>query len=184
MPSTDSIDRVPYRIGYSFKEPDVVKPITFQRRNPFFTMTWAGRGPTDVQRDLWASGQTRRFPTVWRRAAKSQTSARLGEIRSELPDFTELGAAPGPTDSSGSGTVERNVWGSLANDLLTAGGEVIQQAQQLQMVKAQAAAQQQQYGGMFPNIRVMPSSDGGLGMIGWGAIILGVGAAGYYFMKR
>lgn len=181
---SDSIDKAPYRIGYSFKSPNVVKRIAHQRDQPFFAMSWAGKGPTDVQKDFWESGKTRRFPTVWRRAAMSGTVSRLGGVRHEMPSFDELGAAPGPTETSASGTIARNDWGSLLNTITSVVGEGIQQQQQLQLVKAQVAAQKSQYSGMFPNIQVMPSSDGSMGLLGWGAIALGVGAVGYYVMNR
>lgn len=183
MAKIDNIAVSPYKIGESFRNAEVVKPITFIRRKPFFAMSWAGQGPTDVKRNLWRSGKTNKFPAVWNRAAKAQTSAKLGSLRNELPNFQELGQAPGATAPSVTAGTERSWWGSLLNTAIETGGAVIQKQQELQLVKAQAAAQQRSYGGVFPNIGI--PSEGGLGMLGWGAVIvLGVGTIGYIFMRN
>lgn len=180
MRKSDSIERVPYRIGYSFKNPEIVKPLTFERKRPFFAMSWAGGGPADANSEFWKSGQVRRFPSVWRRAAKNNTSDKVGSVRAELPNFDELGEAPGPTSSSGAATTTRNVWGSLANDLLTMGGSALQETQQLQLVKAQVASQRvYRDRSMFPYINVR-ESDGSLGVLGWGLVITIVGIVGSF----
>lgn len=181
MSKVDSIERVPYRIGVSFKNAEIVKPLTFERRRPFFAMSWAKGGPADANSEFWRSGQVRRFPSVWRRAAKNNTSDKVGSLRAEVPSFDELGAAPGPTASSGAATTKRNVWGSLANDLLMMGGSALQEAQQLQLVKAQAAAQRS--GGMFPNFMLRPSGDG-MGVFEWSLVALGLGTIGYIVMRN
>lgn len=183
MSKTDSIgmERTPYRIGISFRQAPVLKPITFERRQPFFAMTWAGQGPTDVQADMWKGGGLRAFPSVWRRAAKNNTSDKLATVRSEVPSFQELGEAPGPTTSSVTGQTERNVWGSLFNDLLKTGGEAFQVSQQTQLAKSQAVAQRSMYGGMFPNINLQ---GGGMGILGWTLIAAGLGTIGYIVMRN
>ena len=181
MRKSDSIERVPYRIGYSFKNPEIVKPLTFERRRPFFAMSWAGGGPADANSAFWKSGQVRRFPSVWRRAAKNNTSDKVGSVRAELPNFDELGEAPGPTSSSGAATTTRNVWGSLANDLLMMGGSALQETQQLQMMKAQVAAQRS--GGMFPNF-MLRSSGSGMGVMEWSIVALGLGTIGYIVYRN
>ena len=177
------IERTPYKIGYSFQQPEVLKPITFERRKPFFTMNWAGHGPADVQREFWESKKLNNFPSVWRRAAKTHTSDKIGYVRSEVPSFQELGAAPGPTTSSVTNKTERNVWGSLFNDLLKTGGEAFQVSQQTQLAKAQATAQRNMYGGMFPNVNLLPGG-GGMGIFGWGLVAAGLGTIGYIVMRN
>lgn len=179
---SDNINKTPYRIGESFRNAPITKPITFQRRKPFFAMSWAGQGPTDVKRDFWKSGKVKTFPAVWNRAAKASTTAKLGVSRNELPSFNELGEAPGATAPSVTSTTERSWWGSLGNTLIQTGGAYIQKQQELQLIKAQAQAQQQSYGGVFPfNYR---SQESGMGMLGWGVIVAGIGAIGYIVMKN
>ena len=146
-------------------------------------MTWAGQGPADVQKDMWQGGQLRAFPSVWRRAAKNNTSNKLATVRSEVPSFEEaaLGDVPGPTTSSVTGQTERNVWGSLFNDLLKTGGEAFQVSQQTELAKAQAA-NQSRFFGTFPNINLMQG--GGMGILGWTLIAAGLGTIGYIVMRN
>lgn len=179
----DNINNAPYRIGESFRNAPVTKSITFERRKPFFAMSWAGQGPTDVKKDLWENKANRKFPAVWNRAAKAHTSAKLDILRNELPSFNELGAAPGATEPSVTSATERSWWGSLGNTLIQTGGVFIQKQQELQLIKVQAQAQQRSYAGVFPYIG-MPS-EGGIGILGWSAIAaLGLGTISYIIMKN
>lgn len=185
MAEYDSISRVPYVIGESFRNPRIVKPVTSTHVRPYFSMNWAMKGPSETKEELYQSGQLKRYPTVWRRAAKAMAIEKLGPVmnRRELPDFNELGAAPGPTDLvSTTSTTTRGAFGFLDNLIKTA-GEVIGQQQQLDIVKAQAQAQaSQQYPTMLPAFYT-PGPGGGIGMLGW-ATIVGVGALGYYLYAR
>ena len=176
----DSISDVPYRIGYSFRNPTIVKPLTKTRVRPYFAKDWAMKGPTQVAAELWENGVEQRYHTVWRRAAKAIPVKSLGVVgnRTELPSFQELGQAPGPTDkSTTSSEVDRSPWGFLSNMITTAGG-LISQSQQMEIQRAQA----QQYPSYMPQF-FTPSS-GGIGMMGYLAIagVLGVGA--FMYLKR
>lgn len=179
----DSISDVPYRIGYSFRQPRVVKPVTHTDVRPFFAMDWAIKGPSQVKEELYKSGKLQKFPTVWRRAAKLKNVQSLGVVgnRRELPSFNELGAAPGPTDAiTVNSTAGRDFFGFLDNAIKTAGG-VIAQRQQLEVMKAQAQAPQ--YPVSLPQFYT-PGTGGGIGMLGWVSILGGVGVAAYLYMKR
>lgn len=176
----DSISNVPYRIGYSFRNPTVVKPLTRTRSQPYFAKEWAMKGPTQVKAELWEKGVEQRYPTVWRRAAKGMAIKDLKVVgnRTELPSFDELGAAPGPTDkATSSSEVDRSAWGFLDNMIKTAGG-LIQQSQQMEITRAQA----QTYPQGMPNF-FTPQS-GGIGMLGWTAILGVAGVGAYLYLKR
>ena len=163
----DSISDVPYRIGYSFRNPTIVKQLTKTRVRPYFAKDWGMKGPTEVKAELFKEGVLQRYPTVWRRAAKGMAVNGMGVVgnRKELPSFDELGAAPGPTDkATSSSEVSRGVFGFLDNMIKTAGG-LISQSQQLEIQRAQA----QQNPTVLPQF-FTPSS-GGIGMLGWAAII-------------
>jgi len=179
----DSISDVPYRIGYSFRQPEVVKPVTKTSMRPFFAIDWAIKGPAQVKDELFKSGKLQTFPSVWRRAAKLRNVQTLGVVgnRRELPSFSELGAAPGPTDAvTVNSTTSRDFFGFLNNAIKSVGG-VIAQRQQMEIVKAQA--QTPQYQVSLPS-SYMPGADSGIGMLGWASILGGVGVAAYMYMKR
>lgn len=186
MAEYDSISKVPYVIGESFRNPKIVKPVTSTFIRPYFAMNWAMKGPSETKEELYRSGQLKRYPTVWRRAAKAMTIEKLGPVmnRKELPDFNELGAAPGPTDLvSTTSTTSRGAFGFLDN-LIKSTGEIIAQRQQLDIVKAQAQAQAaQQYPTMLPTFYT-PGEGGGIGMLGWMTILGGLGVGAYYFMRK
>lgn len=181
----DSITGRPYVIGESFTNPEIVKPIT-STREPYWKTQWAMKGPTQVKEELYKSGRLQRFPTVWRRAAKSMSIQKLGAVtnRKELPDFNELGKAPGPTDiKTTTSSTDRGAWGFLDNVIKTAGA-VIGQRQQMEIVKAQAqAVQAQQYPTVLPTM-FTPTEGGGIGIVTIALITLGSGAALYYFMRK
>ena len=177
----DSISDVPYRIGYSFRNPTVVKPLTQVRARPYFAKDWAMKGPTQVKAELWEKGVEQRYPTVWRRAAKGMAVKNLGVVgnRTELPSFDELGAAPGVTDKiTTSSEVSRGVFGFLDNLIKTTGG-LIQQNQQMEITRAQA----QTYPSNLPQF-FTPSSSGGVGLLGWAAVIGVVGVGAYLYIRR
>lgn len=179
----DSISDVPYRIGYSFRQPELLKPVTRTNVRPFFAIDWAIKGPSQVKEELYQSGKLQTFPSVWRRAAKMKGTQGLGVVgnRRELPSFNELGAAPGPTDAvTVNSTAGRDFFGFLDNAIKSVGGAIAQR-QQLEIVKAQA--QTPQYPISLPS-GYMPSMDSGIGMLGWTAILGGVGVAAYLYMKR
>jgi hypothetical protein len=175
----DSIQRVPYRIGYSFRQPGLVKPVTVTRQRPYFAMNWAG-SVDEKKQNLYKSGVLQRFPSTWRRSAKSMAVAGLGVVgnRRELPDFNELGDAPGPTDKeTTTSSTSRDFFGFLDNTIKQAGG-LIAQSQQLEIAKAQA---QGPYARFLPNFYT-PST--GIGVMGWVAIASVLGAGAYFMMKR
>jgi len=177
----DSISDVPYRIGYSFRQPQIVKPITRTNTRPYFAMDWAIKGPSQVKEELYKKGVLQKFPSVWRRAAKSMNVAGLGVVgnRRELPSFQELGAAPGPTDKETVNTdVGRSVFGFLENMIKTTGG-VIAQSQQMEIARAQA---QGPYATSLP--RFFTPSEGGLGMLGWAAIAGTLGVGVFLYMRN
>jgi hypothetical protein len=177
----DSISQVPYRIGYSFRQPKTLKPVTKTRMRPYFAMDWAIKGPSQVKEELYKKGELKRFPTVWRRAAKGMAVAGLGVVgnRRELPSFSELGAAPGPTDKETVNTsVGRSVFGFLDNLIKTTGG-VIAQSQQLEIAKAQAQAQ---YATRLPQF--FTPSEGGIGTLGWAMIVGTLGIGTFLFVRN
>lgn len=177
----DSISDVPYRIGYSFRQPRVVKPVTQTNMRPFFAMDWAIKGPSQVKEELYKRGMLQKFPSVWRRAAKSMAVNGLGVVgnRRELPSFEELGAAPGPTDKETVNTdVGRSAFGFLENLIKTTGG-VIAQSQQMEIARAQA---QGPYATGLP--RFFTPSEGGLGMLGWAAIVGTLGVGAFLYMRN
>lgn len=176
----DSISDVPYRIGYSFRNPQAVKSVTRTRERPYFAMDWAIKGPTQVKEELYRKGVLQRYPTVWRRAAKGMAIRGMGVVgnRKELPNFQELGQAPGPTDKvTTTSETSRSFYGFLDNMIKTAGG-LIGQSQQLEIAKAQA----QQYPTGLPQF--FTPGGGGIGMLGWVAIIGVAGVGAYMFMRR
>lgn len=177
----DSISDVPYRIGYSFRQPDVVRPVTRTNTRPFFAMDWAIKGPAQVKEELYKKGELKRYPTVWRRAAKSMAVNGLGVVgnRREVPSFEELGEAPGPTDKETVNTnVERDWTGFLMNRIKDVGG-AIAQSQQLEIVRAQAQAP---YATRMPQF--FTSGGGGMGIVGLLAIVGVVGIGGYLYMRH
>jgi hypothetical protein len=179
----DSISQVPYRIGYSFRQPKLLKPVTVTRMRPFFAMDWAIKGPSQVKEELYQSGKLQKFPEVWRRAAKAMGTEGLGVVgnRRELPSFNELGAAPGPTDNSTtSSTVSRDVFGFMSNLIKTTGG-AIAQSQQLEITRAQAQAQQA--GRISLPMSYMPTGEG-IGVMGWAAIIGALSIGTFMYVRR
>ena len=176
----DSIENVPYRIGYSFRQPEIVKPVTQTNKRPYFAVDWAA-SVTKRKGDLRRRGVLQKFPSIWRRAAKGKAIRGLGVVgnRKELPSFQELGEAPGPTDTeTTSSTVSRGAFGFLDN-LIKTTGSLISQSQQVEIARAKA----QQYPSMLPQ-GYMPSQGGGIGILGWSAILAALGAGTYFFMKR
>jgi hypothetical protein len=176
----DSISDVPYRIGYSFRNPALLKPVTQTREQPYFAMNWAG-SVTQKKEDLYKKGVLQRFPSTWRRSAKAMAVSGLGVVgnRRELPNFQELGQAPGPTDKETvNSTTSRDWLGFLQNSIKDVGG-LIQQSQQMEILKAQA---QGPYAMNLPQF--YNPSTGGLGVLGWMAIagVLGVGT--FLYMRN
>jgi len=184
----DSISDVPYRIGYSFRNPVLVKPVTRTRERPYFALDWAIKGPTQVKEELFKKGVLQKYPTVWRRAAKGKALGKLkgpgglgGVVgnRKELPSFEELGQAPGPTDKKTvTSETGRSFFGFLDNMIKTAGG-LISDSQQLEIARAQA----QIYPTGMPQF-FTPQEGGGLGLLGWTVILGGLGTGVYLFMRR
>jgi hypothetical protein len=176
----DSISDVPYRIGYSFRNPTLLKPVTRTRERPYFAMDWAG-SVTKKKEDLYKKGVLQRFPSTWRRSAKAMAVSGLGVVgnRRELPNFQELGEAPGPTDKETvNSTTSRDWLGFLQNSIKDVGG-FIAQSQQLEIAKAQA---QGPYAMRLPQF--YNPSTGGLGVLGWAAIagVLGIGT--FIYMRN
>ena len=177
----DSISQVPYKIGYSFRQPKLLKPVTVTRERPYFAMDWAIKGPSQVKEELYKKGNLQRFPTVWRRAAKQMNVQGLGVVgkRREMPSFNELGEAPGPTDKgTTTSDVGRDFLGFLSNAIKSVGGAVAQ-SQQLEVLRAQTQAAQQPRT-YLPQF-FTPGGDSGIGTLGWLAIasVLGVGTVIY-----
>lgn len=176
----DSISNVPYRIGYSFRNPDLIKPVTRTNKRPYFAMDWAA-SVTKKKEDLYKKGTLQRFPTVWRRSAKAMNVSGLGVVgnRRELPNFQELGAAPGPTDKVTVNTSTTRDWlGFLQNSIKDVGG-LIAQSQQLEIVKAQA---QGPYAVSLP--RFFTPGEGGIGVLGWAAIIGTVSVGAFFYIRN
>lgn len=169
----DDITQVPYRIGYSFRQPELVKPVTRTNKRPYFAVDWAA----SVQKrkeDLYKKGTLQRFPSTWRRSAKSMATQRLGVVgnRRELPNFQELGAAPGPTDKeTTTSNIYRDAMGLLQNTIKDVGG-LISQSQKMEIVRAQA---QGSYATQLPRF-YDPAAAGGMGTLSW--MIVGVGVVG------
>jgi hypothetical protein len=180
----DSISQVPYRIGYSFRQPKLLKPVTVTRERPYFAMDWAIKGPSQVKEELYQSGKLQRFPTVWRRAAKVMNVQGLGVVgnRRELPSFDELGAAPGPTDKATvTSDVGRDFFGFLSNAIKDVGG-VVAQSQQMEVLKAQAQAAQQPRT-YLPQF-FTPGGEGGIGVLGWATIIGALGIGTFIYVRN
>jgi hypothetical protein len=176
----DSISDVPYRIGYSFRSPKLIKPVTRTRERPYFAMDWAG-SVTEKKENLYKTGVLQKFPSVWRRSAKAMNVAGLGVVgnRRELPSFQELGAAPGPTDKETvNSSTTRDFMGFLQNTIKDVGG-FIAQNQQLEIIKAQA---QGPYATTMPR-SYTPSGDG-IGMLGWAAIVGAIGIGTFMYVRR
>lgn len=176
----DSISDVPYRIGYSFRQPKVLKPVTRTNVRPYFAKDWAMKGPTQVKEELYKSGVLQKFPSVWRRSAKAMNTKDLGVVgnRRELPSFEELGAAPGPTDKETvNSTTVRDFLGFLQNSIKDVGG-AISKSQELEILRAQS---QGPYATTLP--RAYTPSEG-IGMIGWAAIVGAIGIGTFIFVRR
>jgi hypothetical protein len=176
----DSISDVPYRIGYSFRNPALIKPVTRTRERPYFAMDWAA-SVTKKKEDLYKKGTLQRFPTVWRRSAKSMAVNGLGAVgnRRELPNFQELGQAPGPTDKETVNTnIYRDAMGLLQNSLKDVGGLILQ-SQQMEIVRAQAQAP---YATSLP--RYFTPGEGGIGMLGLAAIVGTVGIGAFMYLRN
>ena len=176
----DSISEVPYRIGYSFRNPTLIKPVTRTNTRPYFAMNWAA-SVAKKKEDLYKKGTLQRFPAVWRRSAKAMNVRGLGVVgnRRELPNFQELGAAPGPTDKETVNTsVSRSVFGFLDNMIKTTGG-IIANSQQLEITRAQAQAP---YATRLPQF--FTPGEGGIGMLGWVAIIGTVGVGAFLYIRN
>lgn len=146
-----SLAQVSYRFGYSFENPRLVRKATQAKSEPWFKMKYAPQGPTQVRRDLFNSGKLANYPSIWRRAAKRVHKERLSGLSDideriienasefesvELPDFEELGQAPGPTVRKPV-TQERSFWGSLQS-MLTKTSDVLIQREQTKQAMAQA----------------------------------------------
>lgn len=180
----DSISDVPYRIGYSFRNPRLLKPLTKTNERPYFAIDWAIKGPMQVKEELYKKGTLQRFPTVWRRAAKQMNVQGMGVVgnRRELPNFQELGQAPGPTDvPTVNSSTTRDVFGFLDNMIKTA-GSAISQSQQLEIAKAQAQASP--YPISLPSFYTPGGPSGGIGTLGWITILGGVGLGAYFYMRK
>lgn len=169
----DSIEVAPYKIGYSFRNPPVVKPLT-EYRKQYFRMKWAVEGPTEKKEAMWKRGHLHRYPTVWRRAAKASSVEGLSGI--EMPNFHELGQALPPTSTKN--TTDRSFWGALTNSITNAASTVFNEQQKLQLAKLQAQQQPQGFMPMFY------SQEGGLGVVGWSAILVGGSVVAYMLLKR
>jgi hypothetical protein len=176
----DSIERVPYRIGYSFRNPQLVKPVTKTAKRPYFAMDWQA-SVNKRKEDLYKTGKLQKFPSIWRRSAKAIAVQGLGVVgnRRELPSFQELGAAPGPTDKETVNTnVSRDFMGFLQNAIKDVGG-VIQQSQQLEIAKAQS---QSPYATQFPQF--YNPNTGGMGTLGWAMIVGTVGIGAFMYLRN
>jgi hypothetical protein len=159
----------------------MVKPVTRTRERPYFAMDWAG-SVTEKKENLYKTGVLQRFPTVWRRSAKSMAVSGLGVVgnRRELPNFQELGQAPGPTDKETVNTSTTRDWlGFLQNSIKDVGG-LIQQSQQMEILKAQA---QGPCATGLPQF-FTPGATGGLGMLGWVTIIGTLGVGTFLYMRN
>lgn len=177
----DSIEQVPYRIGYSFRNPELIKPVTKTNKRPYFAVDWEPSVDKKKQ-DLSKQSTLKRFPTVWRRSAKAMAVQGLGVVgnRRELPSFSELGQAPGPTDNvTTTSSTSRDVFGFLDNIIKSVGGAVAQ-SQQLEIAKAQAQVSQRYQLPQF----FTPGAAGGIGTLGWAAIIGTVSLGAFLYIRN
>lgn len=174
---SDNIHRVPYIIGESFRNPDIVAPVTEATR-PFFQMRYLSQGPTQVKADMWKRGEYRRYPTIWRRAAKGATVEGLHGVPGEMPNFDELGQAAPPT--SVSQTTERSWWGALTSSVVNAAGTVLEQQGKLQLAKAQAQSPQYSFNAGMP----FQFQRDGMGIGTMVMIAGGVGLVAYLIMRK
>lgn len=171
--AVDSIQNVPYRIGYSFRQPEIVKPVTRTNKRPYFAVDWAA-SVQKKKEDLYKKGTLQRFPSTWRRSAKSMAVAGLGVVgnRRELPNFQELGEAPGPTDKETTTSSTSRDWTGFLQNTIKDVGSLIGQSQQMEIIKAQAQGPYATRLPMFYN----PNAVGGMGTLSW--MIVGVGVVG------
>jgi len=170
----DNIEQVPYRIGYSFRNPAVVKAVT-KTKKPFWYFKYAAQGPTQVRENMWKGGVLRRYPAHWRRAAKLNTVKGLGDIEergTELPDFYELGAAPLATQQS-SDSVVRGPFGELLNVAITGAKTVMEEQAKLEQTKA----------GIFPSINFPFFEEQG-STIATVAVVAVIGVGAYWFLSK
>lgn len=130
-----ALDRI-YKFGYSFKNPKIIKTISEPKREPWFNMQWAAKGPTQVKEEIWNEGKLPEYPSVWRRAGKQLHIQKLGINKdSELPDFNELGQAPSPVASESNTT--RGFWGALESTL-TKASDIFIRREEAKIAQAQA----------------------------------------------
>lgn len=174
----DALDEK-YRFGYSFKNPRVVKRVDNVKPFPWFEMDWATKGPTQVKEEMFRSGKLARYPSVWRRASKRMHRDRLGDIderiienrsefeRVELPDFQELGQAPGPTDKQGT-TTGRDFFGVLTSTL-TKASDILVAREQSKIAQAQAETSMRLSPGMF----YQTAQDNWVWVVGGGLVLIG-----------
>lgn len=172
-----------YRVGYSFKNPSVVTTATKVRRYPYFGIEWAAKGPTQVKEELFRRGVLRRYSPVWRRRAKNRvlSKLRLSGLRSykkEVPSFSELGQAPGPT--SREALSSRNVWGFL-DSIVKSIGDVVSERQKLEMLRIQSSSGVVSSGS---SVTYIPSESTGVGTFPVIAMVVGAGVLAYLIFRR
>lgn len=177
MIKRDSIAYTPTKIGRRFREGNA--NIATGNRG------WRPRGYRGHTQAGWGSGKLKEYASLWRRESKISAVDGLGVVgnRRELPNFDELGAAPGPTDNATTtSTVGRSIFGMLDNTIKTVGG-FIANKQNLELIKAQGQADMRsQY---VPRYGSSSSGSwfGEISMLKLGLGILGVGAIGYLIMR-
>lgn len=104
-----------YSPGISFENPQVVKVAAPVRLRPWFYQETA-IGPLTMvsKKDVWENDrQLHPYTPLWNRMQKDRNVKRLMANSSEMPNFEELGEAPGPTAAQS--TMSRDPLGFLTS---------------------------------------------------------------------
>lgn len=112
-----------YSPGISFENPQVVKTAAPVRLRPWFYQETA-LGPLTIvskQVSFENDRQLHPYTPIWNRAFKERNMKRIGAYSNEMPNFQELGEAPGPTETQS--TTARDPLGFLTN-LISKTGDI------------------------------------------------------------
>lgn len=112
-----------YSPGISFENPGLARPAAPVRMRPWFYQETAIGPLTKVSKDTsWSADmQLHPYSPVWKRAYKDFNIERLGAFTNAMPNFEQLGEAPGPTNVGSSLT--RDPLGFLSN-AIAKGGDI------------------------------------------------------------
>jgi len=112
-----------YSPGISFENPQLVKTAAPTRLRPWFYQETAVGPLTIVSKNsAWSTDpQLHPYTPIWKRAAKQRNIDRLSAYANDMPSFSELGEAPGPTATES--TTSRDPLGFLTN-LISKTGDI------------------------------------------------------------